>query len=61
MKVKVILNPYANRWRAGSRVDDVRAAFTAVGLTPDIVQTTQPREAIALAETAVSEIGRAHV
>ncbi len=55
MKVKVILNPYANRWRAGSRVDDVRAAFTAVGLTPDIVQTTQPREAIALAETAVSE------
>ena len=31
MNVKVILNPYANRWRAGSRVAEVRAAFTAVG------------------------------
>lgn len=55
MKIKVILNPYANRWRAGSRVDEVRAAFTAVGLSPDIVQTTRPQEGIALAETAVSE------
>lgn len=55
MNVKVILNPYANRWRAGSRVDEVRAAFTAVGLTPDIVQTAKPIEAIALAETAVTE------
>lgn len=55
MKIKVILNPYANRWRAGSRVDEVRAAFTAVGLSPDIVQTTRPQEGIVLAETAVSE------
>lgn len=55
MKIKVILNPYANRWRAGSRVDEVRAAFTAVGLTPDIVQTTRPQEGIVLAETAVAE------
>lgn len=55
MKIKVILNPYANRWRAGSRVDEVRAAFTAVGLTPDIVQTTRPQEGIVLAETAVTE------
>jgi diacylglycerol kinase (ATP) len=55
MNVKVILNPYANRWRAGSRVDEVRAAFTAVGLTPHIVQTSQPREGITLAETAVTE------
>jgi len=55
MNVKVILNPYANRWRAGSRVAEVRAAFTAVGLTPDIVQTSQPREGITLAETAAAE------
>lgn len=55
MNVKVILNPYANRWRAGSRVAEVRAAFTAVGLTPHIVQTSQPREGITLAETAAAE------
>jgi diacylglycerol kinase (ATP) len=55
MKIKVILNPYANRWRAGSRVAEVQAAFTAVSLQPDMIQTTKPREAIALAETAVAE------
>lgn len=53
-KIKVILNPYANRWRAGSRVDEVRAALTAVSLHPDIIQTEKPREAIAMAETAVA-------
>lgn len=55
MKIKVILNPYANRWRAGSRMDEVRAAFTAVSLQPEIVQTEKPGEAISLAETAVAE------
>lgn len=55
MKIKVILNPYANRWRAGSRVDEVRAAFAAAGITCDMAQTEKPREAIALAETAVSQ------
>jgi diacylglycerol kinase (ATP) len=55
MKIKVILNPYANRWRAGSRLAEVQAAFAAVGLTPDIVQTQKPVEGISLAETAVSE------
>ncbi|MCA9956537.1 MAG: diacylglycerol kinase family lipid kinase [Ardenticatenaceae bacterium] len=55
MKIKVILNPYANRWRAGSRVDEVRAAFAAVGLSPDIAQTSKPQEGITLAETAVAE------
>ena len=24
MKIKVILNPYANRWRAGSRLEEVQ-------------------------------------
>jgi diacylglycerol kinase (ATP) len=54
-RIKVILNPYANRWRAGSRVDEVRAALAAADLQPDIIQTEKPREAIALAETAVTE------
>ncbi|MCB8926628.1 MAG: diacylglycerol kinase family lipid kinase [Ardenticatenaceae bacterium] len=55
MKIKVILNPYANRWRAGSRLDEVRAAFAANGLSADIAQTEKPQEAIALAETAVAQ------
>ena len=55
MKIKVILNPYANRWRAGSRLDEVRDAFSAVSLQPDIIQTTHPGEAITLAETAVAQ------
>jgi len=54
-KIKVILNPYANRWRAGSRVDEVRAMFTAASLVPDIIQTEKPGDAIAFAETAVAE------
>ena len=53
--VNVILNPYARRWRAGSRVDAVRAAFTTAGVQPDIIQTKKPREGIVLAETAVTE------
>lgn len=55
MKIKVILNPYANRWRAGSRVDEIRAAFSAVSLQPDITLTEAAGQGIALAETAVSE------
>ena len=55
MKIKVILNPYANRWRAGSRLEAVRAAFAVVALQPDIVQTTKPGEAIELARTAVTQ------
>ncbi|WP_420627500.1 diacylglycerol/lipid kinase family protein [Candidatus Leptofilum sp.] len=54
MKVKVILNPYANRWQAGARLNDIQAAFAAANLTPEIVQTEKPQEAIGLAETAVS-------
>ncbi|NKQ34429.1 MAG: diacylglycerol kinase family lipid kinase [Chloroflexi bacterium] len=55
MKVKVILNPYANRWRAGERLPEVEAALTAVGITPDIAQTSGPGEGIALAAAAVSQ------
>ena len=55
MKIKVLLNPYANRWRAGARKAEVQAAFAAAGLTADVVQTQKPQEGIALAETAVAD------
>lgn len=37
MKVKVILNPYANRWRAKKRVPAIKKAFSEVGLPYDLV------------------------
>ncbi|MCA9916766.1 MAG: diacylglycerol kinase family lipid kinase [Anaerolineales bacterium] len=55
MKIKVIVNPYANRWRAGERVDEVKALFAAAGLAVDVAQTQKPQEGIALAETAVTQ------
>ena len=55
MKIKVILNPYANRWRAGARLAEVEAALTAAGLTPDIAQTSRPGEGITLAAAAATQ------
>lgn len=49
MKVKVILNPYANRWRAKSQLADVAQALTAVSLVHDIVSTSKPGQAVDLA------------
>lgn len=55
MRVKVILNPYANRWKAKARVTEVMEAFTAVHLQPDIAITNGPGEGERLAKTAVTE------
>lgn len=55
MRVKVILNPYANRWHAGQKVEQVRAAFTAVNLTPDITITQAPAEGTAVAAAQAAQ------
>ena len=55
MKVKVILNPYANRWRAQGRLDAIREAFAAVQISPDIDVTERRRQAIELAQAAVTD------
>lgn len=55
MRVKVILNPYANRWGAGERQTAVAAACRAANLDYDIHPTQGPGEAIAVAQTAVAE------
>ncbi len=55
MKIQVILNPYANRWTAQARQDEVKQAFANVGLSPDIVLTQGSGDGRVLAETAVSE------
>jgi diacylglycerol kinase (ATP) len=36
MKAKIILNPYANRWRAKGRADDILAACRKAGLEADL-------------------------
>lgn len=44
MKVKIILNPYANRWRARQQIPEIEAAFDRVGVAHDLVLTTKPRQ-----------------
>lgn len=45
MNVTVILNPYANRWRAHEKMPAVQAALARAGLEYDLVLTTAPGEA----------------
>ncbi|HZD10978.1 MAG TPA: acylglycerol kinase family protein, partial [Candidatus Binatia bacterium] len=42
MRVKVILNPYANRWQAQGHAPAIHAAFARVGADCDLVLTTAP-------------------
>jgi diacylglycerol kinase (ATP) len=55
MKVKVILNPYANRWGAQARLPEVEAALKAANLDYDLTITTESKNGTELAKTAVSE------
>ncbi len=55
MKIKVILNPYANRWGAKSKVAEVKAAFDSVKLPIDLVVTEGPGDGTRIAKTAVSK------
>jgi len=55
MKVKVILNPYANRWKAQQRNNELESALDAAGFTYDLAPTEAPQHGIELAKTAVSE------
>jgi diacylglycerol kinase (ATP) len=52
MKIKVILNPYANRWGAKKRIPEVESLLAASGLTYDLVVTAVPGQGIAEARLA---------
>ncbi|GAB4156613.1 MAG: diacylglycerol kinase family lipid kinase [Candidatus Promineifilaceae bacterium] len=52
MKVQVILNPYANRWGARSKVEQVKQALQAAGVQADLVFIPAPGGGIALAREA---------
>lgn len=52
MTVKIIVNPYANRWKAKEQVSVIEAAAKALGLATDVSITAAPREATPLARAA---------
>ncbi len=52
MRVRVILNPYANRWGAAAQAGATAAAFRAAGVDCDLVVTDGPRHGDRLAEEA---------
>lgn len=53
MKVKIILNPYANRWGAREKAGAVEAAFKAAGIHYDLTITDKPLVGTEAARTAV--------
>ncbi len=55
MPARVILNPYANRWTALKRKDEIEAALRAAGVEFDLLVTERPNQAVELAEQAVRE------
>ncbi len=55
MKAKIILNPYANRWRAKEKVEAIKAACTAVSLDYDLTITQAPADGTDIARNAVRD------
>ncbi len=54
MTIKVILNPYANRWGAKRRLAQVKLALTEAGLDYDLFVTSRHQEATAVAKQAAA-------
>lgn len=55
MRVKVVLNPYANRWGAKAQAEETVAAFRAAGVECDLVVTETARQGVSIAEAAARE------
>ena len=55
MRVKVILNPYANRWGAKAQAGATADAFRAAGVVCDLVVTETARQGTPLAEAAARD------
>jgi diacylglycerol kinase (ATP) len=55
MTAKVILNPYADRWKALKRRPEAEAALVAAGMDYELVLTEYPRHGTELAQQAVVE------
>jgi YegS/Rv2252/BmrU family lipid kinase len=55
MRVKVILNPYANRWGAKAQAPATEAAFWSAGVACDLTITAVVGEGITVAEEAARQ------
>jgi diacylglycerol kinase (ATP) len=53
MRVKVLLNPYANRWKARKRWPEAEAALTAAGVDFDLSISDHPDHLIGLAAQSI--------
>lgn len=54
MTIKVILNPYANRWGAKKRLAQVKTALSEAGIMADVHVTSRKKEAIEVAQVAAA-------
>lgn len=55
MTAKVILNPYAGRWEAQARKDELQTALQEAGVDFDLQVTNGPGHAVQLAQEAVGQ------
>ena len=55
MTAKVILNPYANRWRAQARKDELIAVLNHAGIQFELETTTAPGHGLKLAAQAIQD------
>lgn len=55
MTAKIILNPYAGRWKAQAAIPEIERCCREIGLEIDLVVTDEPGHGIELAQKAVQE------
>jgi len=55
LKIKVILNPYANRWHAKDKLIQIKDSFSAVDVQADIHITQAAGEGTAIARSVVDQ------
>jgi diacylglycerol kinase (ATP) len=55
MKLKIILNPFANRWGCQAQIETLRRLLAESNVSYDLAVTEAPEEAITIAENAVRE------
>ncbi len=55
MKLKILLNPYSNRWNAQKRWPEAEAALKAAGLDYELSVSEHPDHLVALAQEAIQK------
>lgn len=55
MTTQIILNPYAARWEAGKRQDEIEFALKSAGVSYQLAITNAPKEATQIAKAAAED------